>query len=147
MQAYLRQVASPPAHTWLPVAQVVDFDLDGVPFSAKLIDCPGYGDTLDLRHSISFTTRYLDRCFRRSFTHERQIRRADLPPLRHLCVDVVLYFIAPHRLKAADLAFLRCLKSRTSIIPLLAKADSMTAEELAAFRQVSVSPSRVAGRG
>ena len=53
----------------------------------------------------------------------------------HMAVDVVLYFFSPHRCKGVDLAFLRQLRGRASIVPVLAKADTMTVDELAAFRR------------
>ena len=49
-------------------------------------------------------------------------------------VDVVLYLFAPHRCKPADVALLKQLKGKASIVPILAKADSMTSDELAHFR-------------
>jgi hypothetical protein len=48
---------------------------------------------------------------------------------------VVLYFFAPHRCKGADIAFLGGLKGKVSIVPVLAKADTMTSDELAAFKR------------
>jgi hypothetical protein len=46
-----------------------------------------------------------------------------------------LYFFPPHRVKAVDYAFLRRLQGRASIVPILAKADTMTSEELELFQE------------
>lgn len=54
---------------------VVPFDLDGVPFTAKLVDSPGYGDLTDLTRSFSVVTRYLEGCFRSALRYESQIKR------------------------------------------------------------------------
>ena len=50
-------------------------------------------------------------------------------------IDVCLYFIAAHRLKAIDLKFMSAIAARVALIPVIAKADSMTAEETVAFRR------------
>jgi Cys-rich protein (TIGR01571 family) len=49
-------------------------------------------------------------------------------------VDGCLYFVPPHRLKQIDLEFMRQLSRICPLIPLIAKADSMTTHELSAFR-------------
>ena len=41
----------------------------------------------------------------------------------------------PHRLKPVDCKFISRLAKQVPVIPVLAKADSMTAKELASFRQ------------
>ena len=116
--------------------QTVTFDLEGLPFSAKLIDTPGYGDT-DVLKEFDVVLGRLNQGFRRVLAQERRIRRADRRQSDAAIerVDVVLYFFAPHRCKKADVALLKLLKGRASVVPILAKADSMTAEELASFRQ------------
>lgn len=115
--------------------QTVTFDLEGVPFSAKLIDTPGYGDT-DVLKEFAVVLNRLNGGFRRMLAHERRIRRAEKQQgeIAMERVDVVLYFFAPHRCKPADVALLKQLKGKASIVPILAKADSMTSDELAHFR-------------
>ena len=115
--------------------QTVTFDLEGVPFSAKLIDTPGYGDT-DVLKEFAVVLNRLNGGFRRMLAHERRIRRAEKQQgeIAMERVDVVLYFFAPQRCKPADVALLKQLKGKASIVPILAKADSMTSDELAHFR-------------
>ena len=120
------------------VEQSVGFDLEGVPFTTTLIDTPGYGDSVDLRQGFDVVSRRIDAGFRRLLLQEMRIRRAQpKPPPQQPggAVDVVLYFFAPHRCKRADLHMLRMLRGRVSIVPVLAKADSMTADELERFRR------------
>jgi septin family protein len=38
-------------------------------------------------------------------------------------IDVCLYFVAAHRLKAIDLKFMRSIAARVALIPVIAKAD------------------------
>jgi hypothetical protein len=117
------------------VEQTVSFDLEGVPFSARLVDTPGYGDS-DLQREFGVVIGRLNAGFRRMLLLERRISRPDKRQREQQgCVDVVLYFFAPHRCKRADIALLKQLHQKASIVPILAKADSMTTDELAAFRQ------------
>uniref|UniRef100_A0A7S0ZJ41 Septin-type G domain-containing protein n=1 Tax=Timspurckia oligopyrenoides TaxID=708627 RepID=A0A7S0ZJ41_9RHOD len=117
------------------VEKEVKFLVDEVPFSLKLVDSPGFGDTLDIEYSFNTITHYLDDQFEKMLSDEMSVRR--LEKTRTFAgVDVVLYFIAPHRLKGLDIALLKRLHHRASIIPVLAKADTMTEEERMEFKQV-----------
>jgi len=49
-------------------------------------------------------------------------------------VTCCLYFIAPHRLKKIDTAFLSRVSAKVPCIPVIAKSDTMTKEEARAFR-------------
>lgn len=51
----------------------------------------------------------------------------------HLC----FYFIAPtgHGLKELDIEFMKALQDRVNIVPVIAKADTLTHEEMAIFKQ------------
>eukprot|EP00747_Dinoflagellata_sp_TGD_P181105 gnl/TRDRNA2_/TRDRNA2_34608_c0_seq1.p1 gnl/TRDRNA2_/TRDRNA2_34608_c0~~gnl/TRDRNA2_/TRDRNA2_34608_c0_seq1.p1 ORF type:complete len:497 (+),score=63.56 gnl/TRDRNA2_/TRDRNA2_34608_c0_seq1:31-1491(+) len=122
--------------------KVVKMQLGGdgetcVPFEARLIDSPGWGDTLSLRRSFAIVTRYIDKTFREQLNREtavhRQVKVHHDTRVEH--VDVVLYVFSPHRCKGIDLAFLSKLRKRVVIVPILAKADTMTTEELTKFRQ------------
>ena len=116
--------------------QVVTFDMGGVPFSARLVDSPGYGDSLDLARTFSTCVRYIDGCFRAALRSEQRIRRGDARAQKQdkKLVDVVLYFFSPHRAKEIDMDFLRAMRGKASIVPVLAKADTMTTAELQDFR-------------
>lgn len=118
---------------------VHSFKIDGLPFVVHLIDTPGYGESANLETAFRRVRRYLDRRFDRAL-------RAELLPDRSATtrperahertggIDAVLYFFAPHRCKGADIEYLRTVQDHAPIIPILAKADTMTAEELRAFR-------------
>lgn len=139
--------------------QTVGFDLDGVPFTANLIDSKGFGD-IDPVRGFGLVTKRIDLGLRRTLRQEMRINRLPAPspaggaepaaarPPRsdgvvNGVVDVVLYFFAPHRCKRSDIALLKLLRGKVSVLPLLAKADSMTADELERFRaEVSQSSSQ-----
>ena len=76
----------------------------------------------------------VDTGLRQQLQAESRIRRSALVRTSS-SVDVVLYFFAPHRCKRVDIALLRLLCGKVSVVPILAKADSMTAEELERFRE------------
>ncbi|KAJ7196725.1 Septin-domain-containing protein, partial [Mycena haematopus] len=62
---------------------------------------------------------------------EHRVRRAKLVDNRvHACV----YFIQPHRLKQIDIEFMRRLHHRVNLIPVIAKADTMSEEEILDFK-------------
>lgn len=70
---------------------------------------------------------------------EQQPRRIDKIDLRvHAC----LYFIRPtgHTLKPLDIEVMKRLSSRVNLIPVVAKADTLSPSDLARFKQrVSIS--------
>ena len=136
------EVDSVPARRPLPTASIkeinVPFDLDGVPFNARLIDSPGYGEGTDLKRSYALVTRYLHGRLHAAMEQEARVDRvATGTPTawEEQPVDVILYFFAPHRCKGADLELLSRLKGKVSIVPILAKADTMTTDELVDFRE------------
>ena len=59
-------------------------------------------------------------------------------PLVHVC----LYFIAPHRLKHIDVAFMRRIHKLVNIVPIIAKSDTMTTKEKEEFK-IQVSPCKL----
>merc|ERR1712002_540240 len=58
------------------------------------------------------------------------------PTMSDTRVHACLYFIAPtgHGLKPLDIEFMKQLHDKVNIIPLIAKADTMTPEECAQFK-------------
>lgn len=67
-------------------------------------------------------------------TAESRVQRKAITDSRvHCC----LYFIAPsgHGLKPLDVEFMQRLCDKVNIIPVIAKADTMTPEEVALFKK------------
>ncbi|EKX41589.1 hypothetical protein GUITHDRAFT_74618, partial [Guillardia theta CCMP2712] len=129
-----------------PTKHITDNEIrikcDGIPLTATFIDTPGYGDIMQLEKSfycIGTSHMYIDRRLEKAFRKEnRRVRPDKLDRSSGVGVDAVLYFIAPHRLKKIDLNFLKIIQGRASIIPILAKADTMTEAELKTFRALVV---------
>ena len=109
----------------------VSFQLQGeatetsVPFEARLVDSPGWGDLMSLERSFGLVTRTLDAKYRKTLRAETRLDRGStrsptsVPFEGGQHVDVVLYCFNPHRCKGVDMAFLRRLKRRASIVPVI----------------------------
>ncbi|PRW59161.1 septin GTPase [Chlorella sorokiniana] len=105
-------------------------------------DTPGYGDSTDLAGDrrlvldyidVSSSTYLLQASRLPSFFIETDPeRRAAMAAIRDTRVDVCLYFVPPHRLRQIDLQFICELAAVLPVVPVLAKADTMTSEELKA---------------
>ncbi|GAB5363037.1 hypothetical protein AAMO2058_000849200 [Amorphochlora amoebiformis] len=132
-------VHSVPKPTVKIVETSVKFECDSIPITVHLIDTPGYGDGLNIRSSFQSVRDYLEARFKQALKRENQIDRQE----RHILdtrmgVDAILYFFSPHRCKTVDLEFLKSIQGYATIIPILAKADTMTADELAEFRSTVI---------
>jgi len=135
-----------PKPTCKIVETSVKFECDGIPITVNLIDTPGYGDGMDIRANFNSVKSYLEKRFERSLGKENQIERQERHSLDNtLGVDAILYFFSPHRCKEIDLEFLKSIQGYATIIPILAKADTMTADELAEFRATVIKRLKQAG--
>lgn len=80
------------------------------------------------------------------FEQENRVNRRVMLGIIYLFIDwnnctdtrvhALLYFIAPngHGLRHIDIEFMKQLHEKVNLIPLIAKADTMTAPDLAAFK-------------
>ena len=124
---------------------VVAFCAFSVPLAEKrsvrltVIDTPGFGDYVNNRDSWMPIIEFLDDQHESYMLQEQQPRRVDKIDLRvHAC----LYFIRPtgHTLKPLDIEVMKRLSSRVNLIPVVAKADTLSPADLVRFKQ-RVSPS------
>ncbi|KAI1703388.1 septin domain-containing protein [Ditylenchus destructor] len=99
------------------------------------IDTPGFGDLVDNSNCWDSIVQYIEGNFSKYLNEETKIERS--PVIEDQRVHLCLYFIAPtgHSLKALDLECMRALQDRVNIIPVIAKADTLTAEEMSQFKQ------------
>ncbi|KAJ8905098.1 hypothetical protein NDN08_001608 [Rhodosorus marinus] len=111
------------------------FVMDEVPFRVTMTDTPGFGDSLDLERSFKTVIKYLDFCNKNALQEETRVTRAGSTNYEDCLVDAVLFFFAPHRIKEVDLEILRRIDGKAPVIPVLAKSDAMTMEELTLFRE------------
>ena len=99
-----------------------------------VIDTPGFGDYVNNRDSWMPIVEFLDDQHESYMLQEQQPRRTDKIDLRvHAC----LYFIRPtgHTLKPLDIEVMKRLCTRVNLIPVVAKADTLSPADLAKFKQ------------
>ncbi|XP_036591856.1 septin-8-like isoform X2 [Trichosurus vulpecula] len=98
-----------------------------------IVDAAGFGDQLD--KDCGPVVDYVDEQLESYLQEELKIQRCfrDYQDTR---VHVCLYFLTPtgHSLKAVDLVTMKRLHSKVNIIPLIAKADTLTKGELPRFK-------------
>jgi cell division control protein 12 len=98
-----------------------------------VIDTPGFGDYVNNRDSWMPVIEFLDDQHESYMLQEQQPRRGEKIDLRvHAC----LYFIRPtgHTLKPLDIEVMKRLSSRVNLIPVVAKADTLSPADLARFK-------------
>ncbi|GAA6058361.1 hypothetical protein JCM3770_005272 [Rhodotorula araucariae] len=115
---------------------IVKAELEEKQFKVKLtvIDTPGFGDYVNNRDSWIPIIDFIDDQHESFMRQEQQPQRGSKLDLRvHAC----LYFIRPtgHGLKPLDIEIMKRLGSRVNLIPIVAKADTLTPQDLAAFKQ------------
>ncbi|RUS32335.1 hypothetical protein BC938DRAFT_475696 [Jimgerdemannia flammicorona] len=108
---------------------------DGVSLNLCVIDTPGFGDRLNRSTDLEPIIEYIDEQFQAYYDAERsaEFRRA-IPDTR---VHALLYFIPPtgHTLKELDILALQTLSAKVNVIPVIAKADTLTPEEKVSFKR------------
>lgn len=77
---------------------------------------------------------YIESKYEEYLNAESRVQRQ---PMRDHRVHVCLYFIQPsgHGLKPLDIEFMKRLHDKVNIIPVLAKADTMTPDECTYFKK------------
>ncbi|XP_063465324.1 septin-7-like [Symphalangus syndactylus] len=104
----------------------------GVQLLVTIVDTPGFGDAVDNSNCWQPVIDYIDSKFEDYLNAESRVNRRQMPDNRVQCC---LYFIAPigHGLKPLDTEFIKHLHEKVNIIPLIAKADTLTPEECQQF--------------
>ncbi|CAL1540733.1 unnamed protein product [Lymnaea stagnalis] len=100
-----------------------------------LVDSVGFGDQINKDDSWKPIVDYIDAQFDAYLHEELKIKRM-LHTYHDTRVHACLYFIAPtgHSLKALDLVTMKKLDTKVNIIPVIAKADTITKTELTKFK-------------
>ncbi|PIK58080.1 putative septin-7 isoform X6, partial [Apostichopus japonicus] len=107
---------------------------NGVNLRLTIVDTPGFGDQVDNSNCWQPILEHIDTKFEEYLNSESRVNRCSLPDKRvHCC----LYFIAPsgHGLKPLDVELMKRLHDRVNIIPLIAKADTLTPDECKEFQE------------
>ncbi|ODQ67116.1 Septin [Nadsonia fulvescens var. elongata DSM 6958] len=110
-----------------------DIEENGVRLHLTVVDTPGFGDFVNNTDSWKTIIDNIDARFDAYLDAENKPNRVVINDDRiHACI----YFIQPtgHSLSALDITVLKQLHRKVNIIPVIAKSDMLTDEELLAFK-------------
>ena len=116
-----------------PVSHVIEEN--GVRLRLNIVDTPGYGDLVNNDRCWDPIVKYIkdqhSAYLRKELTAQRERYIQDTRI--HCC----LFFIQPsgHSLKPIDIVVLKKLSDVVNVVPVIAKADSLTLEERQAFKE------------
>ncbi|XP_073713442.1 uncharacterized protein septin12 isoform X1 [Misgurnus anguillicaudatus] len=107
----------------------------GVKMKLTVIDTPGFGDQINNENCWEPIEQYVNEQYEKYLKEELNVnRKKRIPDSRvHCCV----YFLPAtgHWLRPIDVEFMRRLGKIVSIVPVIAKADTLTLEERLEFKQ------------
>lgn len=107
---------------------------NGVNLTLTVVDTPGFGDAVDNSNCWVPVIDFVESKYEEYLTAESRVHRKAMSDSR---VHVCLYFIAPsgHGLKPLDVEFMQRLHDKVNIIPVIAKSDTLTPEEIQHFKR------------
>uniref|UniRef100_A0A8C5CH09 Septin 2 n=1 Tax=Gadus morhua TaxID=8049 RepID=A0A8C5CH09_GADMO len=107
-------------------ASTVEIEERGVKLRLTVVDTPGYGDAINSQDCTIIS--YIDDQFERYLHDESGLNRRHIVDNRvHCC----FYFISPlgHGLKPLDVQFMKAIHNKVNVVPVIAKADTLTLRE------------------
>ncbi|KAL2120760.1 hypothetical protein VTJ04DRAFT_4787 [Mycothermus thermophilus] len=110
-----------------------DIEEAGVRLRLTVVDTPGFGDFVNNDESWRPIVDNIEQRFDAYLDAENRINRMNIVDNRiHACV----FFIQPtgHSLKPLDIEVMKRLHTKVNLIPVIAKADTLTDEEVALFK-------------
>ncbi|XP_049717371.1 septin-9 isoform X1 [Elephas maximus indicus] len=112
-----------------------DIEEKGVRMKLTVIDTPGFGDHINNENCWQPIMKFINDQYEKYLQEEINInRKKRIPDTRvHCC----LYFIPAtgHALRPLDIEFMKRLSKVVNIVPVIAKADTLTLEERVYFKQ------------
>ncbi|XP_037118649.1 septin 9b isoform X4 [Syngnathus acus] len=112
-----------------------DIEEKGVRMKLTVIDTPGFGDQINNENCWQPIMKFINDQYEAYLQEEINIdRKKRIPDSRvHCCI----YFIPPtgHCLRPLDVEFMKRLSKVVNIVPVIAKADTLTLEERDYFKQ------------
>ncbi|KAI8982895.1 septin ring protein [Trametes punicea] len=108
---------------------------NGVRLRLNIVDTPGYGDQINNENCWDPIVKYIkdqhSAYLRKELTAQRDRHIQDTR------IHCALYFINPtgHSLRPVDIIVMKKLSEVVNVVPVIAKADSLTLEERDAFKQ------------
>jgi septin 6/8/11 len=116
-------------------AQTYELQESNVRLKLTICDTVGYGDQINKDDSFKAVVDYIDAQFEAYLQEELKIKRS-LSTYHDTRTQICLYFICPtgHGLKSLDLVCMKKLDTKVNIIPIIAKADTISKTELQKFK-------------
>ncbi|CAD7670261.1 unnamed protein product [Nyctereutes procyonoides] len=96
-------------------ASTVEIEEQGVKLHLTVVDTPGYGDAINRRDCFKTIISYIDEQFERYLHDESRLNRRHI--IHNRCT-------AP-----LDVAFMKAIHNKVNIVPVIAKADTLTLKE------------------
>lgn len=113
---------------------VIDCTEAGKTIQYTVQDTPGYGDGFNIEEQIFDVVNFII-AQHYKYYDQRELKHTAQADLVDTRIDACFYFIAPHRFQEIDILFLQELSRVVTIIPVIAKADSMLKSELQAHKR------------
>lgn len=115
------------------ISKDAEIEEDGVKLRLNVITAPGFGDSLNNSETWKPIVDEITSRFDRYLEAESRVNRSTINDER---VHALLYFIEPtgHSLKALDIEFMKLVHEIVNLIPVIAKSDTLTDEEIAEFK-------------
>ncbi|XP_043199503.1 septin-7-like isoform X3 [Amphibalanus amphitrite] len=113
---------------------IVKLTENSVNLNLTVVDTPGFGDAVDNSNCWQPVIEYIESRYEEYLNAESRVYRTEVVDTRvHCC----LHFLAPsgHGLKPLDVEFMKRLHDKVNIVPVIAKADTMTPEEVIRFKK------------
>ncbi|TIB60872.1 hypothetical protein E3P78_02979 [Wallemia ichthyophaga] len=111
-----------------------DIEENGVRLKLTVVDTPGFGDFINNDSSWDPIVTSIESRFDQYLEQENRVNRAKLNDNR---VNACIYFIQPtgHSLRQVDIEFMRRLHTKVNLIPVIAKSDTLSEEEVDSFKR------------
>ncbi|CAH1800594.1 unnamed protein product, partial [Owenia fusiformis] len=107
----------------------VEIEERGVKLRLAVVDTPGFADAIDNKDCFNAILSYIDEQFERYLHDESGLNRRNIVDNRvHCC----FYFVNPagHGLKPLDIKFMKAIHNKVNVVPVIAKADTLTKREV-----------------
>ncbi|KAI9471120.1 Cell division control protein 3 [Coemansia sp. RSA 989] len=110
-----------------------DIQENGVKLRLSVVDTPGFGDSVNNEEAWRPILENIESRFDAYLAQENRVNRSKIVDNR---VNALLYLIKPtgHSLRAIDIEFMKHLHTRVNLIPVIARADTLTPREVEQFK-------------
>merc|ERR1711957_118573 len=102
------------------------------------IDTPGFGNRINHKDSVQPITEYIETCRQKKYKKEMSSQTSIqdyMDSTEDQLIHVCLYFLSPGRFLEIDKHFLKKIqRDIPTIVPIIAKADTLTDEEIRSYR-------------